>query len=477
MTSYIVKPADKPLLGHVKVPGDKSIAHRALLFGGLCQGAVAVHGVSAGADNGRSARAMAALGVTMERRGDALVIRGVGLRGLRAPEDAPGHVTGHVIDCGNSGTTIRLLCGLLAGQAFATTLAGDQSLSGRPMRRVIDPLSRMGAVITGQDGARAGEIYPPLRVHGVAPGGALRAIDYALPMASAQVKSAILLAGLYAEGTTIVREPGPSRDHTERMLARMGAPVRRPAPGVPGAVELDTSGWDGRLAADRVVVPGDPSQAAFVIAAGLIAGVERITVADVCINPTRTGFLDVLADMGALIEREAMSPARDNDDEPRADLSISRPINRAGGRSGARAGQELAATIIAGELTVRSIDELPILAVVAARAAGVTEIRDAGELRVKESDRIATTCDMLRALGVEVEERAEGLLIHGQPERRFTSARVHARGDHRIAMSAAVAGLAAEGPVRVDGVECVATSFPDFAEVLRALGADIAIEA
>jgi 3-phosphoshikimate 1-carboxyvinyltransferase len=476
MTSYIVEPAKRPLLGHVKVPGDKSIAHRALLFGGLCQGTVLVQGVSAGADNGRSARAMNALGVTMTRQDEGLAIRGVGLRGLRA--------AGRDLDCGNSGTTIRLLCGLLAGQAFATTLVGDESLSSRPMRRVIDPLAQMGATITGQAGARPGEVYPPLCVHGVAPGRALAAIDYALPMASAQVKSAILLAGLYADGATTVREPGPSRDHTERMLARMGAPVRasvrtgaRDAGG--GVIELDTRGWDGRLGADRIVVPGDPSQAAFVIAAGLIAGVERITVGDVCINPTRTGFLDVLAAMGALIEREAMSPARGEDDEPRADLSISRAIRRTahGARSGDRSeGQELAATIIAGELTVRSNDELPILAVVAARAAGTTEIRDADELRVKESDRIATTCEMLRALGVEVEERAGGMIIQGVPGRRFRSARVHARGDHRIAMSAAVAGLAADGPVRVDGAECVATSFPDFPEVLRRLGADIAIE-
>jgi 3-phosphoshikimate 1-carboxyvinyltransferase len=216
-----------------------------------------------------------------------------------------------------------------------------------------------------------------------------------------------------------------------------------------------------------------------VIAAGLIAGVERITVSDVCINPTRTGFLDVLAAMGALIEREAMSPARGELDEPRADLSMSRAIHRAGARAGGRgdASQELAATTIAGELTVRSIDELPILAVVAARASGVTEIRDAGELRVKESDRIATTCELLRALGVEVEERADGMIIQGVPGRRFRSARVHAHGDHRIAMSAAVAGLAAEGPVRVDGAECVATSFPEFPEVLRALGAELAVGA
>lgn len=460
MTTYIVEPAQKPLLGYVNVPGDKSIGHRALLFAGLCKGPVAIRGVSAGADNGRSARAMNALGVTMERRDDELIVHGVGLRGLRAP--------GAEMDCGNSGTTIRLLCGLLAGQSFASTLTGDESLSGRPMRRVIDPLSRMGATITGR--GQGEDVYPPLCVH--AASEQLRAIDYALPMASAQVKSAILLAALYADGATVVREPGSSRDHSERMLARMGAPVRTLSrdSGGGGVIELDTRGWDGALGADRIVVPGDPSQAAFVIAAGLLAGVERITVGDVCINPTRTGYLDVLGNMGALIEREAMSAAGSESDEPRADLSMS---NRSTGRGGVSPApsDELAGTVIAGDLTVRSIDELPILAVVAARASGVTEIRDASELRVKESDRIATTCEMLRAFGVDVEERPDGMIIQGAPDRRFTAARVHARGDHRIAMSAAVAGLCADGPVRVDGAECVATSFPNFVDVMRTLGA------
>ncbi|MCG8420165.1 MAG: 3-phosphoshikimate 1-carboxyvinyltransferase [Proteobacteria bacterium] len=472
MTSFTVQPVAGPLSGYAEVPGDKSIAHRALLLGGLVHGEVRVTGIGSGGDNQKSARAMAAMGVSIESvagRDDTatqqissrhsgtaghrpvgeLLIRGTGVDGLQAP--------GGDIDCGNSGTTMRLLCGLLAGQTFATTLFGDASLSGRPMRRVIDPLADMGASISGSSGERSDEVYPPLSV--AARRSRLRAIDYAMPMASAQVKSAVLLAGLYADGTTRVREPGPSRDHTERMLAHMGAPVTV-HPG--GIIELDTVGWERRLACDRIVVPADPSQAAFVLCAALIAGVERVTVGNVCINPTRTGFLDILAGMGGLIEREAMSL---DGGEPTANLSLSRG-----------AGDALSGVVVAGDTIVRAIDELPILAVVAARGEGVTEIRDAAELRVKESDRIATTCAMLRALGVEVEEREDGFSVYGLAGKPFSSARIHASGDHRLGMSAAVAGLAAEGPVRVDGAECVATSFPGFAATLRGLGADIAVE-
>lgn len=476
MTAFIVHPTSKPLMGIAQVPGDKSITHRALLLGSLAQGTVRVRGVGSGADNGRSARAMSAMGAEITAAppvaastnaktapapaaaGIELIIRGVGLDGLRAPP-AP-------IDCGNSGTTMRLLCGLLAGQRFGTILQGDESLGRRPMRRVSEPLARMGAVITGATGARAGEIYPPLQV---APRtGPLRAIDYALPMASAQVKSAVLLAGLYADGVTRVTEPGSTRDHTERLLAYMGAPVHQQTGGAgegasTGVAELDIRGWDRRLHADEIVIPADPSQAAFLLVAALIAGVERVTVPGVCVNPTRTGFLDVLAAMGARVEMEAMDRSGS---EPIADLSVSRG-----------AGDNLWPTVVDGDLTVRSIDELPILAVLAARASGVTEFRNAAELRVKESDRIATTCTMLRALGCEVEEREDGFLVAGMPDRPFRTARIEAAGDHRIAMAGAVAGLVAEGPVRIDGAEMVDTSFPGFADTLRGLGVDIAVEA
>ncbi len=456
MSSFTVKPAEKPLLGHVIVPGDKSIAHRAILFSSLTRDGVRIRGMGAGADNKRSAQAMRALGVNIvqEKSDDGspgdLIVTGNGLNGLRAPSGD--------LKCGNSGTTMRLLAGLLTGQKFGARLVGDKSLHSRPMLRIIEPLARMGGTIVGKmlDGKR--EMFPPLQV--MAMRARLLPVNYTLPIASAQVKSAILLACLYADGLSRLVEPGPSRDHSERLLARMGAPVKVL---MDHRIEVDTSSWDERLAIDRIDVPGDPSQAAFVLAAALLAGVERVTVGGVCINETRTGFMDVLSAMGANVERESMELDRV---EPIADLSMSRGVGE-GGRT------DLSATVIEGDLTLRSLDELPILAVIAARASGVTEIRDAQELRVKESDRIASTITMLRSFGVQVEEREDGIVIQGAPDRLFTSARVSANGDHRIAMSAAVAGLVADGPVHIEGTECVGTSFPTFVGVMRSIGADI----
>jgi len=439
----IVEPATRPLSGTIAIPGDKSIGHRALLFSLLSATPVRVRGLGDGADNGRSAKAITSLGGSIARDGDALVIRGTGLDGMRAPTTA--------IDCGNSGTSIRLLCGLLAGQRFQTRLFGDESLSKRPMRRVIEPLFAMGAQIVGP-GAGGADITPPL-VIGPAP-GALRAIDYALPMASAQVKTAILLAALYADGETRVTEPGPSRDHSERMLAYLGAPItthgRRAA--------IDTRGWDRRLAGDDFEVPGDPSSSAFLVAAALLVGAGEVRLPNLCVNPTRTGFLDAIAAMGGQVTRD---DPRTAGPEPIADLVV---------RGSAPA---LRATEIGGELAVRSIDELPILGVLAARAHGTTTIRDAEELRVKESDRIATTCAMLRAFGVTCEPRPDGFVVEGNPDRPFTAARVHADGDHRIAMAAAVAALLADGPSEIDDADNVATSYPGFAAALRSLGATI----
>jgi 3-phosphoshikimate 1-carboxyvinyltransferase len=445
MTAYVVSPATGPLGAELRVPGDKSIGHRALLFSLLSERPVRVLGLGDGADNGRSARAIAALGARLVPDGDAIVIRGTGLRGMRAPA-AP-------IDCGNSGTTIRLMCGLVAGQPFATTLFGDESLSKRPMRRVADPLAAMGVPLAGAAGA--GELVPPLTIGPVS--RALIAIDYAMPVASAQVKSAILLAALYADGTTVVTEPGPGRDHTERLLRHLGAPIT-----VAGRrVELAAGGWDRRLAGDRIAVPGDPSSSAFLIAAAIVAGSRGVRIADVGINPTRTGFLDVLAAMGAVI---VIGPTTDAGGEPVADLEVP-----AGPRT------PLAATTIAGDLTVRSIDEVPVLAVLAARATGTTVIRDAEELRVKESDRIATTVAMLRAFGVTAEARADGLAIEGTGGAPLRAARVDAAGDHRIAMAAAIAGLVADGPTRIDDAANVATSYPGFVAALRALGAAVEV--
>jgi 3-phosphoshikimate 1-carboxyvinyltransferase len=448
VTSFVVEPSTRPLLGHVVVPGDKSVGHRALLFSLLSETPVRVRGLGDGADNGRSAKAITALGARIERQGGELIIHGTGLAGMRAPDAA--------IDCGNSGTTIRLLCGLLAGQRFATSLFGDESLSKRPMKRVMEPLGRMGARIVGQNGAVGADVVPPLTV-GPAP-GPLTAIDQTLAMASAQVKSAILLAALYADGVTTVTEPGPSRDHTERLLAHMGAPLT-----VDGrSVRIDTRGWDRHLRGDAVNVPGDPSSAAFLLCAAILAGAENVTCADICVNPTRTGFLDVLAAMNALVEPQA---ERSSGGEPVADLAVSN-----------NAGLELSATEISGDLVVRAIDEIPVLAVVAARAKGTTVIKDADELRVKESDRIATTCAMLRGFGVEVEEHANGFAVHGQPDRPLKAAHVHAHGDHRIAMAAAVGALVADGPTRIDDADNVATSYPGFVDAMRKLGATIRVE-
>jgi 3-phosphoshikimate 1-carboxyvinyltransferase len=442
----IVQPAAHPLAGTITVPGDKSIGHRALLFSLLSATPVRVLGLGDGADNGRSARAIAALGGAITRDGAAHVIRGTGLDSMRPPAAS--------VDCGNSGTTIRLLCGLLAGQRFQTTLFGDESLSKRPMRRVIEPLSAMTATITGKSTGTgdALDVTPPLAIGPAT--GPLRAIDYVLPMASAQVKSAILLAGLHADGATAVTEPGPTRDHTERMLAYLGAPLT-----VSGRrTVIDTRGWDRRLAGDGFEVPGDPSSAAFLVVAALVAGAGEVRLPNICVNPTRTGFLDAIAAMGGAVARDNV---REVGPEPVADLVI-----------GARAA--LRATEIAGELSVRSIDELPVLAVLAARARGTTTIRDAEELRVKESDRIATTCAMLRAFGVACEPRRDGLVVEGNPDRPLAAARVHADGDHRIAMAAAVAALAADGPTEIDDADNVATSYPGFAAALTQLGATIA---
>ena len=453
MTSYVIEPAQGAIVGDVEVPGDKSIGHRAAILGALASGEVKITGMGRGSDNRNTLRAAAALGAAVTEGGGEIRIHGLGLDRLRPPKGP--------IDCGNAGTGMRLLAGILAGQPFSSTLMGDESLSRRPMRRIADPLARMGAWVRGNDGARRGEVYPPLSIEGPK-GERLRGIHCTLDVASAQVKSAVLLAALFAEGRTTVQEPGPSRDHTERMLRYLGAPVQAPVQAFGGGgareVWLDPAGWDRVLAARSLNVPGDPSSAAFLLAAGLMAPRGDVIVRGVCVNETRTGFLDALAAMGARVDR---LNERDAGGEPVADLRIA---------DGAGA---LRAATLGGELVVRAIDELPILAVVAARAEGATSFRDAAELRVKESDRIATTAAMLRALGVEVEERPDGFTVIGRGDRPFEPGRIDAAGDHRIAMSAAVAALAASGPVRVDDVDNVATSFPEFPAVFAALGAAI----
>ena len=430
------------LRGRVSVPGDKSISHRALLFGALADGPVEISGLGLGGDNASTMAALRALGVSIEQAGTDARVVGVGMAGL--------HQATSSLDCGNSGTTMRLFCGLLAGRPFVSTLTGDRSLSRRPMARVATPLRRMGAVIDGrQEAARPGDVFPPISVRG----GALQGIEYELPVASAQIKSALILAGLQARGRTVISEPGLSRDHSERMLRFLGAPVssepeyRR--------VVVDPSGWNGRLRAGAVSVPGDLSSAAFLLVAALIVPDSDVTVENVGLNPTRTGVLDALIAMGGDLEIKVTGQV------------MGEPVGSVRARWTARG---LRGISVAGELALRSIDEIPALAVAAAVAEGTTEFRDLHELRVKESDRIACMARELQRAGATVREAADGFSVVGT--REFHGGRVQPDGDHRIAMAGAVLGLVA---VNTTEVPChdIATSFPSFAHLLQVLGAPV----
>jgi 3-phosphoshikimate 1-carboxyvinyltransferase len=430
VTDWTSSPAG-PLRGDVRVPGDKSVSHRAIMLAALAQGTSRIMGFLEGEDTLATARAFAQMGVGIDApRASERIVHGVGLCGLHAPDG--------VIDCGNAGTGMRLLTGILAGQAFDSTLAGDASLSKRPMRRVIEPLTRMGVRIESNDG------LPPLHVRG---GSALHGIDYALPVASAQVKSAILLAGLYAHGETQVREPHPTRDYTERMLRAFGSPVEF------GAGWAKLSGGHGLRAAD-IIVPADFSSAAFfVVAATLVPGSELV-LRGVGMNPRRIGLLHALRAMGADIRESA---PRGQGGEPVADLIVRHA--------------PLAGIDVPVELVPDMIDEFPILFVAAAAARGTTRIRGAAELRVKESDRIAVMAKGLGALGIRIGETPDGALIEGGA---FTGGEVDSAGDHRCAMSLAVAGLVARAPVHVRDCANVATSFPGFMELANSRGFDLA---
>ncbi|MGH7394217.1 MAG: 3-phosphoshikimate 1-carboxyvinyltransferase [Candidatus Methylomirabilales bacterium] len=427
-----------PLIGRLRVPGDKSITHRAILLGALADGTTEIRGYLTGDDCWRTAAICRALGVEVEGWGGAaLRVHGKGLRGLREAEG--------VLDAGNSGTSLRLFSGVLAAQPFLSILTGDASLCRRPMGRIIQPLRQMGASFQG----RAGDRYPPLAIRG----GPLRGIRHESPVASAQVKSALLLAGLYAEGPTTVVEPAPSRDHTERMLRGFGHPVE-----VAGCTV--TVAPARSLAAVPVEVPGDFSSAAFFLVAACLVPGSRLTVAGVGLNPTRTGLLEVLRAMGAAIEVQG---SREVCGEPVGDLLV--------------AAGPLRGVSVGGALIPRLIDEIPILAVAAAAAAGETEIRDAGELRVKESDRIAALAAELGRLGADVAERPDGLTIRGGRPLAGTSCA--SRGDHRVAMALAIAALVARGGTRIADSACIRTSFPDFVPLLRTVApaADPQVEA
>jgi 3-phosphoshikimate 1-carboxyvinyltransferase len=419
------------LHGDIAVPGDKSISHRAVLLGAVADGESRFTGFGASADTLSTAAAMRFLGAEVEVDGDAVRVSGVGLRGLRPPAQA--------IDCGNAGTLMRLLPGLLAGQEGRFELVGDESLSRRPLNRIAEPLGQMGARVETEDG------HAPLVVEAT---GSLQAIRYELPVASAQVKSCVLLAGLYAEGgRTSVVERHPSRDHTERMLETAGARVRRKA-GEPAVWPAE------RLQPLSLAIPGDFSSAApFVVAATLLPG-SSIRIHGVGLNPTRTGLLDALERMGA---RVAHFNRRMDGGEPVADLEI--------------AHADLVATEVGPDEVPKLVDELPLFALVAGMARGVSVVRGAEELRVKESDRIETVKNALRPLGIRIEARHDGFRVRGVPSRPKGGGTVDAAGDHRIAMLAAVAGLVSREGVRIDGAEAVAVSFPDFFPMLDSLAA------
>ncbi|MBW1761228.1 MAG: 3-phosphoshikimate 1-carboxyvinyltransferase [Deltaproteobacteria bacterium] len=436
-----------PLSGSVRVPGDKSIGHRSLIFGALGRGVSRITGLSEGLDNAATRQAFRSMGVAVQSTDEATTVHGVGLRGLQMPTS--------VVDCGNSGTTMRLLAGLLTGQRFGTRMTGDESLTRRPMGRVIKPLRARGAHIAGTAGAQPDELYPPISIAPLVEGEALKGIEYSMPIASAQVKSALLLSGLYASGPTAIEEPVLSRDHTERMMLALGVPLQTAG----ASVVLDPNlEWAGGWEPFEWHVPGDPSSAAFpLLAAAMVPG-SQVSVQDVCINPTRTGLFDWLRLLGASISHRPSGHGAG--DEPMAEITVAHAAIRG--------------SVAGGELIVRMIDEIPAVCALAAVSKGRTEIRDAAELRVKESDRIATMAHVLDAFGVPCEELPDGLIITGGA--RLRGAQIESRGDHRIAMAATLLGMLAEGESLIGGAEAVDTSFPGFVALLRSLGADIAEE-
>ena len=408
--------------GRFSLPGDKSISHRLAILAALSDGESRFTNYSSAADCASTLDCLAALGVRLTREGPAVSVHGRGFAGLAGP--------GAPLDAGNSGSTLRMLAGVVAGRPFSTTLTGDASLRKRPVERVAAPLREMGASIESDGGK------PPLRVDG----GSLRGIEWRLPVASAQVKTAVLLAGLQAQGRTRVVEPAPSRDHTERLLPCFGVPVERSRDGVAVA-------GDARLRPVTLRVPGDVSSAAFLVVGALVLPGSRLRLEGVCLNPQRTAFLGVLTAMGAAIETGLESQ------EPE-------PVGWIEARSSRLAGVD-----VAPGLMPQLIDEVPALSVAAAHADGRFRVSGAAELRVKESDRIAALAAGLRAMGARIEELPDGLVVEGGS--RLHGAHVDSRGDHRIAMALAIAALAAEGDTEIESAECASVSFPEFADVLR----------
>lgn len=423
---YCIKEAKK-LRGEITVPGDKSISHRGIMLGSLAEGDTRLHGFLEGADCLSSISCFRKMGIDIERDGSDVTIHGKGLHGLKAPSE--------ILDAGNSGTTTRLMSGILAGQDFSSTITGDDSLRTRPMKRVITPLSEMGAVIDSDNGCL------PMTVTG----GHLHGIDYISPVASAQVKSCVLFAGLYADGKTSVTEPAISRNHTELMLRGFGASVKTDEEKHYVEVEPEPV-----LHGQDITVPGDISSAAYFLVAGLICEDADILIKNVNINPTRAGILKVIEAMGgniSYIDRRTVSG------EEVADINVRT--------------SSIHGTTVEGDIIPTLIDELPVIAVMAAYADGTTVIRDAAELKVKESDRIATVTENLRAMGCDITPTDDGYIINGG--RPLHGASIKTYKDHRIAMSFAVAALNASGETLIDDPACVSISYPDFFNKLKTL--------
>lgn len=414
------------LKGSIKIPGDKSISHRAVMFGSLAKGDTTITGFLRGDDCMSTIACFKKLGIDIEVTEDKVIVHGKGLKGLSAPTET--------LDVGNSGTTIRLISGILSAQDFDSTLNGDASIQKRPMKRVINPLSLMGADIESTN-----EGYAPLTVHGKK----LKAIEYTMPVASAQVKSAILLASLFAEGTTVINEPVASRDHTEIMLNYFGADIKNNN-------GIITSTPVEELYGNDLEVPGDISSAAFFMVAGLVVPDSHIIIENVGINPTRTGIIDALRAMGGYVE---ILNERKSGGELVGDIEVKT--------------SKLKATTLEGSIIPRMIDEIPVFAVAALCAEGTTVVKDATELKVKESNRIATMSEELGKMGVEIEETDDGMIIKGN--QKLNGAVVYSHLDHRVAMSCAIAALIAEGDTTITDADCVGISFPNFYELLNIL--------
>lgn len=429
----LITPA-KYLRGEITLPGDKSITHRAIIFSSIAEGRSYLKGMQRGKDCLATLKCMRGMGVPIREEEKEVIIEGVGLGGLKEPED--------VLNCENSGTTMRLLAGLLAGQRFYSVLSGDEFLRKRPMKRIVKPLREMGAKIEGREKGN----FPPLTIVG----GELKGINYSSLIASAQVKSCLLLAGMYAEGETFVREPYKSRDHTERMMQYLGIPVK--VKGLEVQIGSKKSRKSRRsFKGKSFYIPGDISAGAFFIGAAVSLPGSRVKLSNVGLNPTRRGFLDVLLKMGAEIK---ISNFKKICEEEVGDIEV-------------KGGNNLRGVVVQGEMIPRLIDEIPILTVVSCFAQGDTLIKDAGELRVKETDRIRAMVSELKKMGADIEEREDGMLISGRNKLKGTL--VNSWGDHRIAMALTIAGLRCEGETTVTDTQCIDTSFPEFQKTLREL--------